>query len=301
MRGTSFLFGLGLLALTGGMGYGLFRQHATQTKLYLQLQQLDEALTDDNDHAAHTVAGALEGLQAEVVKNQNQPHDVALLTQAEAFASRADSLVRTLRTRREELLRASGNPLGSNGLPLPHPEATEAVATQLAPGAVAYQNLTCQLADYAQAGRQLSPNATGQLAAPSFSNMPVVAALAHLTRLESDVRAIEFGTLRQLSPRLGARKLNGRIMAVATAEANAVAPGTTYRAKLYVVKVLQGMRASMTCNGQFVRVGPDGQGLVRFVAPNHPGPAAWHGTIHFNNNGRDTTFQVRVPYRVAPR
>lgn len=300
MRSTTFLASLGLLAMTSGIGYGFYQQHATKMKLHQQLQQLAEVLTDDNDHAARTAEGTLKGLEAQVIKNQNQPHDLALFAKAKAFAARADSLVRTLQAQREALLRATGNPTVPTDFVLPYPNEAGTVAAQLATS-TAHQNLTRQLADYAQARQQLSPRDTGQLTAPTFGNMPVTAALAHLTRLESDVRTTETATLKQLAPRLGAKKLSGRIMAVATAESNIVVPGMVYKAKMYLAKALHGVHPLMTCNGQPVRVGPDGQGLVRFVAPKRPGPAVWLGTIQYNLNGRDTTFQVRMPYRVVRR
>lgn len=298
MRISAFIFILGLVVLTGGISYALYDQHVTQTKLHLQLQQLDEVLTDNNDRAKHAAEGTFKGLRAEVIKNQNQPHDRALLTRAEAFAARADSLVRTLRTRREKLLRATGN---HPDTPLSHPNATGAVATELAAGTPAHENLAQQLANYVRACQQLCPRDTVQLVALKFDNMPVVAALAHLTKLESDVRAAEIATLQQLAPALGARRLSGHIVAVATAESNTVVPGTVYRAQLYLTRVMQPIRVSMTCNGQPVRVGSDGQGIVRFVAHRRPGPATWLGTIHLNQNGRDSTFEVRVPYRVVRR
>jgi hypothetical protein len=39
----------------------------------------------------------------------------------------------------------------------------------------------------------------------------------------------------------------------------------------------------------------------RLLAPTDLGPANWAVTIRLHQNCRDTTFAVRVPYRVAPR
>jgi hypothetical protein len=57
----------------------------------------------------------------------------------------------------------------------------------------------------------------------------------------------------------------------------------------------------LTCNGRPVPIAPNGTGLVSFRAPTRPGPATWTGTIRLNQYGRDTTFRVTVPYRVARR
>ncbi|MDO7852641.1 hypothetical protein [Hymenobacter convexus] len=298
MRTSAAILTITLLAVVGSIGYVLYAQYSTQIRLYQQLAQLDEVLALDNDDAAHAAQNTLKGLEAEVKKNNNQPHDLALFARAAAFARCADSLVSTLRDCRQEMLPATGNgrPPGSG---LPNPGA--AVATQLGAGTASYRTLTRQLADYARAQQQLYPANPALLSATDGDKMPVVAALAHLTRLESDVRTMEIATLQHLAPELGARKLQGRIMAVATAGAGSVAPGSTYRARLYLAKVLQGIRVSMACNGQPVHVGPDGQGWVRFRAGRRPGPAVWLGAVHLQQNGRDSIFQVRVPYRVARR
>ena len=57
----------------------------------------------------------------------------------------------------------------------------------------------------------------------------------------------------------------------------------------------------MVCNGQPVAVGPDGVGHIRFRAPMQPGPAVRTASVRVIQNGRDTVFRVRVPYRVAAR
>jgi len=61
----------------------------------------------------------------------------------------------------------------------------------------------------------------------------------------------------------------------------------------------------MTYNGSPLSVGPDGHGKVEFTA--RPGAfdqagnakANWTGSIRLNQNGRDTTFKVTVPYTVT--
>ncbi len=40
---------------------------------------------------------------------------------------------------------------------------------------------------------------------------------------------------------------------------------------------------------------------LRHLYRTRPGPATWTGTIRLNHYGRDTTFRVTVPYRVARR
>jgi len=94
-----------------------------------------------------------------------------------------------------------------------------------------------------------------------------------------------------------------RLVATASAESNVVAPGATYRAELGLVSYYPAdkLKMHMTCNGQPVPIGSDGIGQASFRAPTRPGPATWTGAIRLNQNGRDTTFKVTVPYRVARR
>ena len=88
---------------------------------------------------------------------------------------------------------------------------------------------------------------------------------------------------------------------MATAVSNVVAPGGSYRAQFGLVSYFsaQELTMRMNCNGQPVPTNAQGVGLVSFRAPARPGPAQWTGTIRLQSNGRDTTFKVTVPYRVA--
>ncbi|GAA4023585.1 hypothetical protein GCM10022409_04310 [Hymenobacter glaciei] len=269
------------MVLLGGISRAFYAQHQMLAKVQLQLQQLDQILAADNNDTAQATEGTLKGLQAQVVKNQKQPTDITLYGQAETFSLQADSLVRTLRVYRQKLLRTGTNP------------PTEINATPY--------SISRQLSNFELCRQQLNPGGSKQLTPADFKHLPPAVALARLTLLESEVRTTEIAALQQLTPKLGFRRLSGHLEAVATAEATAVAPGTIYRAKLYLAKPLDGLSVSMTCNGHPVPVAPNGQGLVRFKAPQRPGRASWVGIVHIQQYGRDSTFEVHVPYRVVRR
>ena len=97
------------------------------------------------------------------------------------------------------------------------------------------------------------------------------------------------------------RELPHHLKIMAVAESNTVAPGEVYRAELVMRKVLVIPGAQLYCDGQPVAVGPDGMGHVSFRAPTRPGRASWLAKMRILVNGRDTTFQRRVVYRVARR
>ncbi|MBO3273524.1 GldM family protein, partial [Hymenobacter defluvii] len=84
-----------------------------------------------------------------------------------------------------------------------------------------------------------------------------------------------------------------------------VAAGTKYKAELFLTASASNLKPTMTLNGSPLSVDPNGHGKVEFTATPGGFDAAgnakkqWSGTIRFNQNGRDTTFKVTVPYTVT--
>ena len=288
-----------LLAALGVGGYLAYRQQQAQARLGGLLQQLTTTLSVQNDEAAKQAKETLRSIAETIAKNRNQPAEMAVLHRAEALSGQIQALCDTLRSYQQQMRRAAGSAAAL--APLRQPEATASVARLLGSGTRGQRALRQQLAAYTDSLRQLAAAVAAPPAAPAFDDLPAVEALAALARLEAQVRASEARTLQHLARPLGAARLPTRLVAVATAERGTVAPGDTYRARLVVVKSLATVATRMYCNGQPVPVGPDGVGLVRFRAPTKTGPASWAAAIRLNQNGRDTTFAVRVPYRVAPR
>jgi hypothetical protein len=117
------------------------------------------------------------------------------------------------------------------------------------------------------------------------------------------VRAAEQQALQRATLRINSVPFLSLPLVFSAAESSTVAPGEMYRARLFLVNALnvRYLKLWMQCNGRPVPLNANNVGQVRFVAPQQPGPTAWTGTIRFKANGRDTTFQVRVPYRVVRR
>jgi hypothetical protein len=292
---------LGLLVALGTWAYAFYQQHQRQTRLFTQLQQLEQLLSAENIEANQAADNFLKGTEVKVINKQNQPLELAILDTARTLRVRTRALLDTLQAYRSHLLRATGNRPADK--PFTSPDESGTVARWLGTDAHSQHALQRQLTTYSAILRRLSSADSLQIVLPAFNNQPVVAALAALAGTESDVLASEMRVLRYLDRPLGEKKLSTRIVAVATAKSNTVAPGATYQARMYLVKSLyyEKLALRMLCNGQPVAVDPFGVGQVRFIAPLRPGPAIWTGSIRFNMNGRDTTFQVRVPYRVAHR
>ena len=285
----------------GAIGYAFYRQHCVQTHLNVQLQEMQRLLLDDNDDAAKAAEMAVRSLAVPVVKNQNQPWETAVLAAAQNLDLHADSVAKALSTCAEQLLVATRNVTSQPNLP--HPGETRTVGHLLGHGTRSQRNLQQQLAGYAATLRALTPTATAtfSLSKPNFDGLPVVAALAHLTQLESELRTAEISVLGQLSTRVGAARLKTHLVAFATAESAYVVPGALYKARLRLATALglPHARMQMRANGRPVPVDSNFVGRVQFVAPSRRGPNTWTGTIRFHIGSRDTTFRIRVPYQVT--
>jgi len=279
--------------VAGAIAYVLYVQYALQQRLDLQLLQLDWTLADMNERNNQTVEEKLNGIEAVVRKNQNQPSDLLVLQAAKNLRSQTRTLLDTLHARREALWRVSGN---ATALELRNRNEADKVERYFGPGTPAERQLRQLMARYV--ARTAYSNDSTRLSLPTLKATPVVVALAALTQLEADVLARESRIQQAMARHVGAREIPSRLKIMATAESNTVAPGETYRAEFFVTKVLTIAGARVTCNGQPVVVGADGVGYVSFRAPTRPGPASWLATMRFSVNGRDTTFQRQVSYRV---
>jgi cell fate (sporulation/competence/biofilm development) regulator YmcA (YheA/YmcA/DUF963 family) len=94
------------LLLLAGVSIGSYRHYRMQAQLARQLQRLDQVLSMQNNDAAMRAHGTVKGIQAEMVKNQLQPSDVALHHRAEALELHTRQLLDTLHACRELLCRA---------------------------------------------------------------------------------------------------------------------------------------------------------------------------------------------------
>jgi hypothetical protein len=285
-----------LLLLLGAGGGAALRSYHQQKQLYQELTKLTTLLTIENDLAHHTAQNTLKSLAEAAVKNQNQPADLARLRRAFALHAGARQLIAALRASGAQLRRATGN---QESGPLQHLSAS--IGAGLAPPAPPRQALEQLLATYAQQLRQADP-AAAPLRVPAFAQTtPLADALADLSQFESEVLARQTHALQHLGQAIGARRWPNHTLATATAVSNVVAPGGSYRAQLGLVSYFSAKELAMrmSCNGQPVPTNAQGVGLVRFRAPTRPGTARWTGTIRLRSNGRDTTFKVTVPYRVA--
>ncbi len=291
--------------------------------ILLKFKFIDDSLLSVNDKTSAAADGTVKGIQAAVVKNQNQARDKAVLVQSEEIRQKTKDLISYLRGVRQDLLKATENTAAD----MKNMSGEDKVAITMLGGkknGIAYATMQPKLNEYVTYMKQFVVEATPlaldgkedprvtkdqrskNFAELNFENTPVVAALATISQKETEILELEAEALRVQAEKVGAKTIVfDKIGAFASAESNTVAAGTKYKAELFLTASATSISPRMTLNGGPLSVGPDGKGKVEFTA--RPGAfdasgnakASWTGTIRFNQNGRDTTFTVKVPYTIT--
>jgi len=294
--------------------------------ILLKFKFIDDSLTDVNAKTDKAADGTIKGIQDAVAKNRSQAKDVAVLKQSEQIREETKKVVEYINEVRDKLVTATENTKGSNDYK--NMSAEDKVAITMLGGTrngLAYP-MQKRLNDYSEYIKQFVPDAlplaldakqdpriapgseqkNKNFAELNFENTPVVAALAVLSQKETEVLKYQADALQAQARKVGAETIVfDRLGAFAAAESQTVAAGTKYKADLFLTAGASGLKPTMTYNGSPLSVGPDGHGKVEFTA--RPGnfdqagnaKATWTGTIRMNQNGRDTTFKVTVPYTVT--
>jgi gliding motility-associated protein GldM len=294
--------------------------------ILLKFKFIDDSLTDVNAKTDKAADGTIKGIEEAVAKNRNQAKDVAVLKQSEQIREETKKVIDYINDVRDKLVTATENTKGSNDYK--NMSAEDKVAITMLGGTrngLAYP-MQKQLNQYSDYIKQFVPDAAPlaldakndpriapasdqknkNFAELNFENTPVVAALAVLSQKETEVLKYQADALSAQARKVGAQTIVfDRLGAFASAESNTVAAGTKYKADLFLTAGASNLRPAMTYNGSPLQVGPDGHGKVEFTA--RPGSfdqagnakASWTGTVRLNQNGRDTTFRVTVPYTVT--
>ena len=292
--------------------------------ILLKFKFIDDSLLSVNDKTSVAAEGTVKGIQAAVVKNQNQARDQAVLKQSEEIRQKTKDIVAYLRDVREKLLKATEN----TATEVKNMSGEDKVAITMLGGkknGIAYTTMKPKLNEYAEYMKQFVSSATPlaldanedarvteksqktkNFAELNFENTPVVAALATISQKETEILKMEAEALQKQAEKVGAKTIVfDKIGAFASAESNTVAAGTKYKAELFLTASASSISPRMTLNGTPISVGPDGHGKIEFTA--RPGgfdasgnaKASWTGTIRFNQNGRDTTFTKKVEYTIT--
>lgn len=132
----------------------------------------------------------------------------------------------------------------------------------------------------------------------NFGQTPVVAALAVLTQKQNEIIRYEQEVLKRLGIKdIGWLPQVKQLIAVASADANTIAAGENYKAKMYLTAAAANTDIRMFVNGNPVRI-EDGFGLVD-IPTQTAGEKEWTGEIRFKVRGKDTTLRFTQRYNVV--
>lgn len=162
-----------------------------------------------------------------------------------------------------------------------------------------------EIPEYANAKDQaMRENINKDFAYLQFDHTPMVAALAVMSQIESEVLQAESKVLSVLAKKVDAKVDFDKVRAVVRPESKFVAAGTKYKASMFIAASSSSIRPKMTYNGSAIRVA-DGLGEIEFTATpgqyDDAGKAKkqWNGTITYATPFGDTTLTISEEYYVV--
>ncbi|MFC6996315.1 type IX secretion system motor protein PorM/GldM [Rufibacter roseus] len=318
------LIGMMYLVLTAMLALNV------SSAILLKFQFIDDSLTTVNAKTNQDNSGTLRGIKAAVSESGNRAQDTRVVQNAEAVRKETAEITAYIHGLRAELEKLAEGRDATTGA-YKNPENQTGVA-QLMVGEAGNKKgkgyeLQQKLNEYSKFLNQYNTNVPAKLAQDgdqdprvknnkeqrkkdfaqlNFSETPIVAALATLAQMESEVLKYEAETLSQLAQKVGADIIKfENIFAMASAESKTVAAGTKYKAEMFLAASSDAISPTMTVNGSTVPV-KNGRGQIEFTASagdyDAEGNAkkTWKGTVRFRQaNGQDTTFNVTQEYVVA--
>ena len=297
---------LGSALTLGAAGLLFYRGEQQKAAVLQKIITLETHLASNNRFGTTAAAGTMRSIAVLVFKNRNQARDVVVLSQSQQIINRTRTISDTLHRLQRQLRAAAGEAAtGRLRYPATASLAPFGIARQLAPHLNRYSAFIRQYVP----GAPLLTETSGLGGTPWFyaQGAPLAVALASLTRLEAHVRRQASEALNVQSTKVGSGccMCFDKIVAMAIASSNTVAPGAPYEAQLFIMKAASSDNPVMTANGKPVSWQPSGEGLIEFrvppLQPNQPDTvrAWWQGTITARVYPKDTTWQLRVPYLIV--
>ncbi|MDQ3392525.1 MAG: gliding motility protein GldM, partial [Bacteroidota bacterium] len=141
----------------------------------------------------------------------------------------------------------------------------------------------------------------------TFANTPMIAGLASISQLQTEIVSRESQALDELARKVGAADFKfDKIVAMVRPESKIVAAGTKYSADLFIAASSSGATPTMKKDGQPIPVDPSGMGKVEFTATagdyDKDGLAkkTFKAEVTLRNpSGVDETFPIVQEYIVA--
>ena len=274
-----------------------------------RLQQMEASMRLANKRLWQGTEAPTQSIEFYYHYNGKPTEDSILFQLAKGLRTHTAGVLSTIDSVRRELLNATGNAKQLENLNSEH----QVQQAMVGKGGAAFalqrrlNGYVAYLHDTNSAGR----NTDSLLRTPArleqeYTRTPVVAALAQLTRQETEVLLLAQEAMDRYSMKSGTNVDPFYItVANAVAEIRTVLPGSRYRAKLFLTHVYKrDIIRAMTVNGATVPMDAQNRGVVSFVVPTtalggaDSVTAFWDGSITTMTGGGDRTYTIRVPYTI---
>jgi gliding motility-associated protein GldM len=139
----------------------------------------------------------------------------------------------------------------------------------------------------------------------NFTHTPMVAAMAMMSELKSNVLKYETKALNKIAQQMGAVDLKfDKVEAFASAESRIVASGAKYKADIFLVASSSALTPTVKVNGRDIKV-ENGKGKYEVTASassydaNNLAKSSYNAEVTVKFNGKDTTFKQKIEYQIA--
>lgn len=294
---------------------------------------LDDSLQHANSAADVDNTKIEQSIQKAVSDNGNKPADLAVLKQAEQVRKEAEEVKIYIDKLREEIIKETGGYEDPEDKQSMYKGAKEETAIEVkmvgsgkkGDGYKLKEEINHFVADLnkVMGGKKTFPDialdakqdpripknseqARKDFAELNFAQTPMVAAMASLSNLESEVLKHETEALSYLQSEVGATELKfDNVFAMYRADSRVVAAGTKYSAELFMAASSSTLKPTIQVDGRTLQVDAAGRGKLEFTATGGAYDAegnakkTWNGKITIKNKGKDTSFTIKGEYVVA--
>lgn len=294
-------------------------------------------IDDSLEHSVHVTRDGnqklLEGIKASVEKNGNREDDRAVLARAEKTKEMTSTLVHTIDSIRRILIDYTGGKDPETGAYNGAKDYDKVMFQMIGPeggtNGMGYTVLQKQMDMYVEKLRALTKNdsITIEDLTPdakeldvfknnpdqkgkdfvklNFDHTPLVASLAILNHMKSEIAQTETKVVGKLAEKVGGKMIKfDKILAMANAESNIVAAGTPYKAEMFIAASSTSVVPRMNSTAGPIKV-ENGVGKLEFIAraasydADGKSKQTWKGTITIKGPNGDTTFNFEKEYVVA--
>lgn len=289
---------------------------------------LDDSLQYANHSAEQSNAQLEQRIKSSVKQAGNRASDLKVLEKAELVKQKSDAIRQHLEGLREELITSSGgfeNPQDKGSmykgakdenpveeLMLGHKKASELqakingyCADLRSITGLTFPDIALDAKNDPRIG-QTSEQKNKSFGELYFAQTPMVAAMAVLSNMESEVLKSEAKALEALSGNLNEGVITfDLVKGMFRAPTNTVVAGRKYTAEVFLGASSTALIPKIEIDGQPIQVDANGVGQLELTAKgggyNALGFAQrkWSGKITVKQKGRDTTFWVEGAYQVA--